>query len=41
MKQTRNKGGDPVSVLNRNPLLDTSKYRAQYLDGFVEDMNEN
>ena len=40
-KQIRNKGGEPVSVLNRNPLLDTSKYKVQYIDGFVEDMNEN
>ena len=33
--------GDLVGIVNRNPLLDTSKYELQYLDGFMEAMNEN
>ena len=35
-KQVRKNGGQAVDVVNRNPLLDTSKYKVEYIDGYIE-----
>ena len=40
-KRVRNNYGEPVSVVNQNPLIDTSKYEVQYLVFFVEDITVN
>ena len=40
-KRIRNNYGEPVYFVNCNPLLDTSKYELQYLDGFMENMASN
>ena len=40
-KRINNNDGDPVGVVRRNPILNTSRYEVQYLDGFVEEMTSN
>ena len=35
-KKNWNYDGQAVCVVNRNPLLDTSKYEVEYLDGYIE-----
>ena len=37
----RNDYGQSVGVVNRNPLLDISKYKVEYLDGYIEEMTNN
>ena len=34
-KRIRNNFGNPVHVLNHNPLINTIKYEVQFLDGFM------
>ena len=40
-KIVQNDDGQAVGVVNWNPLLDTSKYKVEYLDGYIEVMTTN
>ena len=40
-KRVQNNDGQAVGIVNRNPLLDTSKYEVEYFDGYVEEMTTN
>ena len=40
-KRVRNNYGQSVGVVNRNPLLDTSKYEVDYHNGYIEEMTTN
>ena len=40
-KLVQNDYGQAVDVVNRNPLIDRSKYEVEYLDGYIEEMATN
>ena len=40
-KIVRNYYGQYIGVVNRNSILDTSKYKVEYLDGYIEEITTN
>ena len=36
-KRVRDKGGNPVGRADHDPLLDSRKYKDEYVDGHVEE----
>ena len=40
-KQVWNNDGQAVGIVYRNPLLDTIKYKIDYLDGYIEEITTN